>query len=54
MALQGKRAAAATEYQQVLDARRRVLGADHPDTAASHQSIQQLRHGHITSARHLA
>lgn len=54
MAVQRKRVAAIREYQEVLDVRRRVLGDAHPDTIASRVSLEQLRGGQTTPARHLA
>jgi len=43
LAAQGKPADAEAEYGQVLDARLRVLGADHPDTLTTVNWLKHLQ-----------
>jgi hypothetical protein len=40
---QGKHADAESEFRQVLDARLRVLGPDHPDTLVARRRLQSLQ-----------
>ena len=42
LADQGKPGAAESEFRQVLDARLRVLGADHPSTLATRHNIAAI------------
>jgi tetratricopeptide (TPR) repeat protein len=53
-ARRGRMAEAQAGYADVLDHRRRVLGADHPETRATWEALEELRHGRIVDARHLA
>ena len=39
---QGRRQEALAEYRAVLDARRRVLGEDHPDTLATATALATM------------
>jgi hypothetical protein len=42
LARQGKPAEAGAEFRQVLDARLRVLGPDHPDTLTMMNTLKAL------------
>ena len=42
LAAQGKPADAEAEFRQVLDARLRVLGPDHPDTLTTRHEIARM------------
>ncbi|OPC77224.1 hypothetical protein B4N89_42550 [Embleya scabrispora] len=53
-ARRGRAAEAEAGYEDVLDRRRRVLGEDHPQTRATREALDELRHGRIVDARHLA
>lgn len=53
-ARQGRTAEAKSGYADVLERRRRVLGEDHPQTRATWEAWEELRHGRIIDARHLA
>jgi tetratricopeptide (TPR) repeat protein len=53
-ARRGRVAEAQAGYADVLDRRRRVLGPDHPETRATWEALEELRHGRIVDARHLA
>jgi tetratricopeptide (TPR) repeat protein len=50
----GRTAEAESRYTDVLDQRRRILGDKHPDTLATQGAREELRHGRIIDARHLA
>ncbi|MFE7134421.1 tetratricopeptide repeat protein [Streptomyces sp. NPDC057638] len=52
IAIEGDVAAAESLYREVLSARRRTLGEDHPDTRASLGALAALRRGEIADARH--
>ncbi|MFD9882560.1 tetratricopeptide repeat protein [Streptomyces alboflavus] len=54
LTLQGRWSEAAAEYEKVLRARRRMLGEAHPDTLATLSALQQLEHGQVADARHVA
>ncbi|QCX73714.1 Tetratricopeptide repeat protein (plasmid) [Streptomyces sp. YIM 121038] len=54
LTLQSRWNEAAAEYEKVLRARRRVLGEPHPDTLATLSALQQLEHGQVADARHVA
>jgi hypothetical protein len=54
LARQGRTVEAAVGYTDVLDRRRRVLGDDHPQTRETWKALEELRHGRIVDARHLA
>jgi hypothetical protein len=43
VAEQGQHADAEAEYRQVLDARLRILGPDHPDTMTTRNALKRLR-----------
>ena len=53
-ARQGRIAEAEAGYADALNRRRRVLGEDHPQTRATWEALEELRHGRIVDARHLA
>ncbi|MFI1582962.1 tetratricopeptide repeat protein [Embleya sp. NPDC020630] len=53
-ARRGRAAEAEAGYEAVLDRRRRVLGEGHPQTRATREALDELRHGRIVDAWHLA
>jgi hypothetical protein len=53
-ARRGRTTEADSRYTDVLDQRRRILGDEHPDTLATLRAREELRHGRIIDARHLA
>jgi tetratricopeptide (TPR) repeat protein len=53
-ARRGRTTEANSRYTDVLELRRRILGPEHPDTLATQRARDELGHGRITDARHLA
>lgn len=54
IAHQGRWTEAEALYRRVVKRRSRTLGDDHPDTEASRQALNELLHGRIADADHLA
>lgn len=53
-ARQGRLREARSLYERVLERRRRTMGDDHPETQTTRQALDELRHGRIVDARHMA
>ena len=53
-ARRGRIPEAEARYSNVLNHRRRILGEDHPQTLATQKALEELRHGRIVDAAHLA